>query len=115
MKLNTKQKIVTVTHRDLGLTSSEACSFDVKIMSLQDSLEFSSQQEMAKDDVKKSSKVMKDMFVSTVTAWSGIEDGDGNDLECSAENKALVFEFDTDSAIAILDAASKKAESTKKK
>ena len=38
----------------------------------------------------------RDLFIAMIVDWSGALDGDGNDLPCTPENKAAVYQHDRD-------------------
>ena len=54
--------------------------------------------------------VSREMFMRVVQSWEGMEDENGNPLECNRENKLLVYENDEDYVLKIFEAIDAKSE-----
>jgi hypothetical protein len=121
MKLRSTAKIVTVNEKDLGM-KGEKFSFTVKVLTFKESMSIMNQttNDDGKEDVM---QFAEEVFTQSVIAWDNIigesyaEDGSDIEqiLDCTDENKRIIFNFNPDFCKEVINKASEKISKDKKK
>jgi len=112
MKLHTDYKIINITNKDLKL--KDEFTIKVKILTYKENLSIIEAFE-GEDNSIKMLEVAKQIFVNSVIDWVNITDMEDKPLECSTENKSLVFDFDPEFCNKIITFATSKVQEDKKK
>lgn len=115
MKLNTKQKIITITNKDFK--DKEVYSFDIRVLTYRESMTLLEKHQGEDGELSAMSSLdyARDIFLSTVENWTGIEDEDGSVLECNDKNKEAIFNYDTDFCQNVISTSNEKLVKDKKK
>jgi hypothetical protein len=112
MKLYTDYRVINITNKDLKI--KDEFSIKVKVLTYKENLAIMESITDNSDNLK-----MLDtgrlIFIKSVIEWKNITDSTDKELECSDENKGLVFDFNPDFCQEVLNMATKKVIEDKKK